>query len=98
MNNGSESFEEVQKKNKKKVYKDFIKAIVEFQPEQAVLIMGKHIPVEGKVKEYKYLMNITENIIPERIGNFINTVKAEAIRLETIKKQDLWKPPRGIIN
>lgn len=98
MNNGSKPFEEIQEENKRKVRKDFIKAIKTYQPEQALLIMGKHILVEGKENEHKYPMNITENVVPERIQNFINTLKAEIIRLENIKKQGLWKPPGRIIS
>jgi len=95
MNNGSKSFGDIQRNNQITVKKDFIKAIKHYQPEQAVLIMGKHILVEGKEKEYKYTMNITEHVVPERMDNFINTLKAEFIRLENIKKQGLWKPPIG---
>jgi len=98
MDNGSKSFKEVQEKNRRKVRKDFIKAIKTYQPEQAILIMGKNIPIEGKEDEYKYPMNITENVVPERIQNFINTLKAEVIRLENIKKSGLWNPPNRIIS
>jgi len=98
MVNGSMSFEDIQKNNQITVKRDFIQAIKNYWPEGAVLIMGKHIPVEGKEKEYKYIMNITENVVPERIQNFINTLKAEIIRLENIKKQGLWKPPGRIIH
>jgi hypothetical protein len=97
MNNGSKSFEDIQNNNRIIIKRDFIQVIKKYQPEQAILIMGKHIPVEGKEKEYKYIMNITENVVPERIQNFINTLKAEIIRLENIKKQGLWKPPNRII-
>ena len=97
MDNGSKSFENVQNNNRITVKRDFIQAIKDYQPEQAILIMGKHIPVEDKEKEYKYVMNITENIVPERIQNFINVLKAQIIRLENIKKQGLWKPPGKII-
>lgn len=97
MDNGSKSFEETQEENRRNVRKDFIKAIKTYQPEQALLIMGKNVPIEGKENEYKYPMNITENVVPERIDNFINTLKAEIMRLENIKKQGLWKPPSGRI-
>ena len=97
MNNGSMSFEDVQRNNQITVKRDFTQAIKKYQPQQAILIMGKHIPVEGKEKEYKYVMNITENMVPERIDNFINVLKAQVVRLENIKKQGLWKPPPGRI-
>jgi len=98
MDNGSKSFEDIQRNNQLTVKRDFIQAIKKYLPEQAILIMGKHIPVEGKENEYKYVMNITENIVLERIQNFINVLKGEIIRLENIKKQGLWKPPGGIIS
>ena len=97
MNNGSIPFEDVQKNNRLTVKRDFVQAIKKYLPEQAILIMGKHIPVEGKEKEYKYTMNITENVVPERLENFINVLKGEIIRLENIKKPGLWKPPPGRI-
>ena len=97
MDNGSMSFEDIQRNNQITVKRDFTQAIKDYQPEQAVLIMGKHIPVEGKEKEYKYHMNIIENVVPERLQNFINVIKGEIIRLENIKKQGLWKPPPGRI-
>ena len=97
MNNGSLSFEDIQKNNQITVKRDFTQAIKDYQPEQAILIMGKHISIEGKEKKYKYSMNITENIVPERLENFINVLKGEIIRLENIKKQGLWKPPPGRI-
>jgi hypothetical protein len=86
------NFKKIQKINIKNIKKDFFKAIKVFKPEQAVLIMGKHIPVEGKENEYKYVMNITENIVPERIDNFINTLTAEIIRLKNRKNKQLWSP------
>lgn len=98
MDNGSMSFEDTQKNNRITVKRDFTQAIKTFEPEQAILIMGKHIPVEGKENEYKYTMNITENIVPEKIQNFINVLKGEIIRLENTKKQGLWKPPGGIMS
>ena len=98
MDNGSKSFEDIQRNNQITVKRDFTQTIKNYRPEQAILIMGKHIPVEGKEKEYKYTMNITENVVPERLQNFINVLKGEIIRLENIKKQGLWKPPGRIIH
>ena len=91
------SFEDIQKNNQLTVKRDFTQAIKDYQPESGVLIMGKHIPIEGKENEYKYVMNITENIVLERVQNFINVLKGEIIRLENIKKQGLWKPLNRII-
>ena len=98
MDNSSMSFEDIQRNNQITVKRDFTQAIKDYRPEQAILIMGKHIPVEGKEKEYKYTMNITENVVPERLQNFINVIKGEIIRLENTKKQGLWKPPGGIVH
>lgn len=90
MNNKPKSFKAIQRDNRLIVKRDFIKAIKKYQPEQAILIMGKHILVEGEENKYKYTMNITENIVPERIENFINTITAETIRLKQQRK--LWTP------
>lgn len=94
MENKPESFEDVQKKNVETVKKDFTHAIEIFKPEHAILIMGKHIPIEGQPNEYKFTMNITENICPERLTNFINVLTAEIARLKKIKavKKRFWLP------
>jgi len=93
-----ESFEEIQKKNVETVKKDFTKAIEAYQPEHAILIMGKNVPInvpiEGQPNEYKFTMNITENICPERLDNFINVLTADATRLKKQKagKKRFWLP------
>jgi len=94
MENKPESFEEIQKKNVETVKKDFTKAIEAFQPEHAILIMGKNVPIEGQPNEYKFTMNITENICPERLDNFINVLTADATRLKKQKagKKRFWLP------
>lgn len=94
MENKPGSFEETQKKNIETVKKDFTQAIEDFQPEHAILVMGKHVPLEGQPNEYKFTMNITENTCPERLDNFINVLTAEMARLKKRKaeKKRFWLP------